>query len=112
MSAVLVGAGVVTDDDVLRELRSLVGANGWRPLPGPPNALIFLRSWPDESVDTLAVRGADEALAERSNPAGDPVWRHVGELTEVIARLRALPAPGMANAPRLILPADFVGRNL
>jgi hypothetical protein len=103
---------MVTEDAVLRELQALVGSGGWRPLPGPPNALIFVRLWPDGLVDTLAVRGADEALAERTNPAGDPVWRHAGELTDVIARLRALPAPDAANVPRLILPADSLDWSL
>lgn len=101
-----------TADAALRELHELIGAGGWRSLPGPQHALIFVHPWPDESVDTLAIQGATEVLAERTNPAGRPVWRHAGELTEVIARLRALPAPNAANAPRLILPVDPADRNL
>ena len=103
---VSVGAGLVTDDAVLQELHDLIGAGGWHPLPGVPGELIFIRPWPDGSVDALAVKGANEALSERTNPAGDPVWRHAGELIEVIARLHTLPAPDMVNAPRLILPGD------
>jgi len=103
----------MTDDDAaLRELQALIGAGGWRPFPGPPNALIFLHPWPDGSVDTLAVQAASESLAERTNATGQPVWRHADELTEVIAQLRALPAPDSPDAPREVIPGDSADRNL
>lgn len=101
----------MTEDAALRELRELIDAGGWRPLPGVPTMLVFIRPWPDDSVDTLAVGGADEGLAERTNAAGDPVWRHAGALTDVLAALRALPAPDAENAPRLALPAEPVDRS-
>jgi hypothetical protein len=74
--------------------------------------LVFVRPWPDDSVDTLAVGGADEGLAERTNAAGDPVWRHAGALTDVLAALRALPAPDAVGAPRSAIPRDSVDRHL
>lgn len=103
---------MTTEDDVLRELRELVDAGGWRPLPGPPSALILLRPWPDGSVDTLAVHGVTESKAERTNPAGHPVWRQTGELAEMLAQLHALPAPEHPDAPHLSLPGDSADRAL
>lgn len=102
----------MTDDAALRALRALrelVNTGGWHPLPGAPDMLIFIRPWPDDSVDTLAVRDDTDAVAERTNPTGNPVWRHTGDLTTVIAQLRALPPPGAANAPRQAIPGDHDG---
>lgn len=101
-----------SDDPALQavqELRDLVSEPGWRPLPGAFGAfdgvLIYMRSWPDDSVDTLAVTGPAKVVAERTNPDGCPVWRKSGELAEVIAELRAVPPPGQPGAPEEILPA-------
>lgn len=44
------GASAVSDDDVLRELVDLVGSGGWRPLPGPSTALVYLRPRPIDRV--------------------------------------------------------------
>ena len=99
------------DADALRELGELIDSRGWRPLPGAPGMLIFIHPWPDGSVDTLAVHGADESLAERTNAAGDPVWHREGALTDVLAALRALPAPDAEDAPRLVLPTNSVDRS-
>ena len=99
-----------TDDDAaLQDLRDLIGEGGWRPLPGTFGAfggvLIYMRAWPDDSVDTLAVTGPAEVVAERTDPNGCPVWRKVGALAEVIAELRTVPAPSDPNAPKDILGA-------
>ena len=32
----------------------------------------FVHPWPDNSVDTLAVKGTTEALAEQANETGEP----------------------------------------
>lgn len=91
------------EDAALRALADLIGSGGWRPHPGPPGALVYLLPWPDGTVDTLAVKGATQALAERTNPIGHPVWRHVGAVVEVIAQVRALPSPNGPDAPRLVI---------
>jgi hypothetical protein len=64
---------------------------------------VFLLPWPDGTVDTLAVRGVAQALAERTNPTGHPVWRKVGTVVEVIAQIRALPASDAPDAPRQVI---------
>jgi hypothetical protein len=95
-----------SDDEALRELRDLIGEGGWRPLPGAfGGVLIYMRSWPDDTVETLAITGPAEVVAERTDPQGRPVWRELGPLTEVIAAVRAVPAPGQPGAPSEILPA-------
>lgn len=86
-----------------RALKALVSGPGWRPLAGSRDLLIFIHPWPDESVDTLAIRGETDALAERTNPAGEPVWRRDGTLIDVIDELRELPPPDAATAPRLVI---------
>jgi hypothetical protein len=99
----------VSESAALRELGGLIGAGDWHLLPGAPGMLIFIRAWPDDWVDTLAISGETEALAERTNPAGHPVWRHPGALTEVIAALRDLPAPDAPTAPQVPIPSDHGG---
>jgi hypothetical protein len=95
-----------SDDDALQDLQALIGEGGWRPLPGAfGGLLIYMRSWPDDSVDTLAVTGPREVVAERTDANGCPVWRKLGALSEVIAELRTVPAPGEPDAPRDILPS-------
>ncbi|HEX3782090.1 MAG TPA: hypothetical protein VHX38_20695 [Pseudonocardiaceae bacterium] len=76
----------MSQDDALR---ALIDEGGWRPLPGVAALLVYVRPWPDDSVDTLVITGDTDALGERTNPDGAPVWRHVGGLTEVIAAWRA-----------------------
>lgn len=99
----------MSESAALRELGELIEAGGWGPVPGAPGMLIFIRAWPDDSVDTLAVTGEADALAERTNPAGHPVWRQPGSLTGVIAALRELPAPDDPAAPRIPIPSDHDG---
>jgi hypothetical protein len=108
----------VTDEDggpedaALRALGDLIGSGGWRRQPGPPGVLVVLLPWPDGTVDTLAVRTVTQALAERTNPAGHPVWRQAGTVVEVIAQVQALPAPDAPDAPRKLIGgggADRVG---
>lgn len=102
----------MTEDDALRELQALTSDGGWHPLPGPPGAPIFMRPWPDGSVDALAVHGAGEAYGERTNPAGHPVWRLPGNVVEVIAGLRQLPAPDDPDAPPEVLSRESLDRLL
>jgi hypothetical protein len=89
---------------VLRALVALVSTDGWHSLAGSPDLLVYIHPWPDGSTDALAVKGETDALAERTNPDGDPVWRHEGTLTDAIDALREVPPPNAANAPRLVLP--------
>jgi len=89
---------------VMRDLLALINSGGWRALEGSPDLLVYVHTWPDETVDTLAIRGETDALAERTNPAGEPVWRREGTLTDAINALRDIPPPHAANAPRLVLP--------
>lgn len=84
----------------LRAFTDLVTSDGWRPLPGPPAAVIHLHPWPDGSVDTLVLLGETEALIERTNPVGQPVWRANDTLIKVIAAYRDVPAPFAPDAPR------------
>ena len=84
----------------LRALHELIGSGGWRQLPGAPNAVIHMRPWPDGSVDTLAVFDETDALVERTNARGEPVWRQTGTVADVIAALGELPGPFASNAPR------------
>lgn len=90
-------------DAALRALGELIASGGWRAQPAPPGTLVVLLAWPDGTVDTLAVRGVSQALAERTNPAGHPVWRQVGTVLDVIAEVRALPAPDTPDAPRHVI---------
>jgi len=83
----------------LRALRELMDSGGWRDLPGPPNTVIIIHPWPDGSVDTLAIRTETHALVERTNPAGTPVWRQTGSVTEVIDALRQIPPPFAPDIP-------------
>jgi hypothetical protein len=46
------------------------------------------------------MRSETDALIERTNPIGQPVWRATGAVTDVIAALAALPAPFAPDAPR------------
>jgi hypothetical protein len=96
----------------LRALRDLVGSGGWQSLPGAPNALVYMRPWPDGSVDTLAMLGETEALIERTNPTGQPVWRTNGTVTEVIDTLAGLVAPLAPGAPREPLRSPSRDRDL
>lgn len=97
----------------LAELKALVGEGGWNPLPSAPaDVLVFVRPWPDGSVDTLIIRGQPEVSAERTNPIGHPVWRHRGTVTEVIDALRKVPEPESPAAPQSILPQDSPDRTL
>jgi hypothetical protein len=89
---------------VLRDLRALVSSDGWGKLRGSPDLLVYIHPWPDDSVDTLAIRGETDALAERTNPAGEPIWRREGTLADAIDALRELPPPDAPYAPRLVLP--------
>lgn len=97
----------------LAELMALVGEGDWSPLPSAPaDVLVFVRPWPDGSVDTLIIRGQPEVSAERTNPTGHPVWRSKGTVIEVVEALRNVPEPGTDGAPHSILPQDSPDRTL
>jgi hypothetical protein len=96
----------------LRELRALILGGGWRLIQHGQEVLIYMYLHVDGSVDTLAIEGEDDALAERTNPAGEPVWRLEGGLSEVIAELRSVPNPDAPNAPRLMLAGRSAAREL
>jgi hypothetical protein len=83
----------------MRAVGDLINTGAWFKLPGPPSMVILMHAWDDESVDTLALHSETDALAERTNPDGEPVWRHNGTVTEVIDALRQLPAPYAPDAP-------------
>lgn len=97
----------------LTELTALVGEGDWTPLPSAPaGVLVFVRPWPDGSVDTLIIRGQPQVNAERTNPTGHPVWRSEGTVTEVVEALRNVPEPGSPDAPHSLLPQDSPDRTL
>lgn len=102
----------MTDDTPLQELRALLDLGGWIALPGIEGKLIFIHPWPDNSVDSLAIWDETEALAQRTNPVGQPVWACKDTLTTVLAELRDVPAPDAPDAPRTVLPGDSVDRHL
>jgi hypothetical protein len=84
----------------MRALNDLMISGEWRGLPGPPTAAIFIRPWEDGSVDTLAMQGETDALVERTDAAGVPVWRTTGAVPDVIAALDRVPPPYALDAPR------------
>jgi hypothetical protein len=84
----------------LRAFQDLISTGGWVPLPGPPNLVVRMHPWPDGSVDTIVLLGEDEALIDRTDPVGKPVWRTDGTVTEVIAAYRQLSPPFALDAPR------------
>jgi hypothetical protein len=66
---------------------------------------LYAERWCREGVvETIAVRGMEEAIAARIRvedyPRGDPLWQHPGTVAEVVAELLALPAHGTPGAPR------------
>jgi hypothetical protein len=102
-------------DDVspaLQAFADLVNSGGWFPLPGPPNQVIRMHPWPDGTVDTFVLLSEDEALLDRTNPVGQPVWRANGTVAEVIAAYQKVPPPFAMNAPREPLAAPNRDRDL
>jgi hypothetical protein len=91
------------NNTALRDLRELVDAGQWRRLPGPPDVLIFIHPYTDGSVDTLAVKDETDAVGERTDPEGAPVWHRKGGLSEIIGLIRALPHPLAPNAPHEVI---------
>lgn len=97
----------------LNELKEFVGGGDWTPLmSAPADTLVFIRSWPDNSADTLIIRGQPDVSAERTNPAGQPVWRENGTVTAIVRALRDLAEPEAPEAPRSVLPQDSPDRTL
>jgi hypothetical protein len=96
----------------LQAFQALVNSGGWVPLPGPPNQVIRMHPWPDGTVDTLVLLSEDQALIERTNPVGQPVWRTNSTVTEVIAAYHELPPPMALDAPRSPLAAPHRDRDM
>lgn len=70
---------------------------------------LYAERWCRENVvETIAVRGMEEAIAARMRvadyPRGDPLWQHLGTVAEVVAELLALPAHGTRGAPTVTRP--------
>lgn len=91
------------ESPAMTALRELLTDPMWRELP---HTKIYIRSWSDDSMDTLLAWYDTEAIAHRCNATDVKVWRAEGTLVEVIAALRELPAPDAENAPRTPLPND------
>jgi hypothetical protein len=85
---------------VLRTFRGLIISAAWHELPGVPDSFVPFHTWQDESVDTLTVHSETRAFAQRTNPAGTPVWKHIGSLLEVVEALRQVLPPSDPDAPR------------
>jgi hypothetical protein len=101
------------DDEALRALNNLISKGGWVPTDGGPAMRIYIRPWPDNSVDNLMFGGVHTAYAERVNHNGEPVWQLIGTVTEAVAALLALPEPDAPDAPRTVLPRrDTTDRDL
>ncbi|HEX7659718.1 MAG TPA: hypothetical protein VF444_09570 [Pseudonocardiaceae bacterium] len=62
-----------------------------------------VRPWPQGWADALRVRYTTDAAAVRCDHTGAITWRAEGTLTDVIAGLISLPAPGDRLAPRLAI---------
>jgi hypothetical protein len=96
----------------LRAVCGLMASGGWRELPGIPGTLVLIRTWPDDSVDALTVHDDRDAFAHRTNPAGTPVWNHIGAVSEVVEALRQVPPPSDPGAPRESLGAPNRDRDM
>lgn len=97
---------------VLRAFHGLATLDEWRELPGVPESLVLIHTWPDESVDTLTVHNETHAFAQRTNPGGTPVWNRIGAVTAVIEALRQLPPPSDPDAPHELLGTPSRDRDL
>lgn len=91
------------DDKPPTTPQDLLDTGLWQELPSSLDTRILIRPWPDGTVDTLAIRATGEALGERSNPAGQPVWRHFASTAVVIVLAWTLPAPAEPGAPGEVL---------
>ncbi len=73
------------------QLSGIVGTWHW---PAHTDAL-----WIFDRHDSCALR----LLADAPGAQGGAVWRHSGPLTDTIAALLELPAPGQPGAPTLVV---------
>lgn len=99
----------MAESPAMTALQTLVSENGWIPLQAPN---IYIRPWPDGSMDTLAIQHEHDALAHRANASERIVWREQGGLLAVIAALRRVPPPEAENAPTVVLPTDSPDRQI
>ena len=61
--------------------------------------------WPDGSSDALRVVSETNAATFRLNGLGDRVWECEGTVSDVVAALVDLSAPGTRGAPTLVIGA-------
>ena len=87
-------------------LEDLLNTGKWQELPSALDTRIVIHPWPDDSVDTVVVRSTGEALGERTNSAGQPVWRHFAAASVVIVLVWNLPPPGALGAPNEVLRSE------
>lgn len=92
--------------------QDLLDTGAWKALPSAPDTQVLIRPWPDGSVDTLAVRVEGKALGERTNPEGQPVWRHFAKTSVVIVLVWTLPQPGEPGAPSEVLRGESTDRDI
>jgi hypothetical protein len=92
--------------DAMTDLSELISDGGWVNRHGQyDNMVVLIRPWSDGSVDTIALSSVNDAIVERTNLAGEVVWHQTGTVSEVIAGLRAVPAPSEPDAPRQVIGA-------
>ena len=66
--------------------------------------LLGVREWPSlGQADVMLIFSQTDAVAARGEHTGGVLWEQAGTALEVVAALAELPAPGTANAPRLVL---------
>jgi hypothetical protein len=92
-----------TEFPELRRLVDLLRA-GWQLLPVSAGGELVevrgVRVWPDETVDAITMRYTTDATGLRRDRSGHVVWKHAGDLTDVVNELLALPAPTNPTASR------------
>lgn len=87
-------------------LQSADGSDNWIPFFKPPDGLAFAHGWPDGSVDVLMVRCSANAIAERTDPDGQPVWHSHGPVADIMDALGKVPPPDTPDTPHRVLPHD------
>jgi hypothetical protein len=92
----------------LQRLIDLCSTGWWLFLPAtePNMGLVEVRGvrpWPGSgTADAVRVRYVTDAAGLRSDETGGVVWKHEGDLVEVVDGLLSLPPPDSPGAPRLV----------
>lgn len=98
---------------MLRKLAAKFTLTDLRAASNMPPALLYTFGYELPFLDTVLVRGEDDAAAFRSRidddnvnafPPGNLVWASVGMFVDVVEDLFALPEPGTLRAPSLVIP--------